>query len=548
MKEIVSVKLENEMDLILAHKRAMKVAELTGFSLSSQTLMATAVSEIARHAIEYGKDSCLILGIETLNREKWLQMIIRDSSDITIKSQEPISYAKRLVDEVKTSKTPKESQIILRVKLNFGGTISDAKHDSFVQYFENEPPLSAYDEIRRKNIQLQDLAEKIRESESHYRQLTETLPLMMFSVNSHRIITYANKWFNEYLGPSIRELSSNSWQRAIHERDYDEFVSDLNRLITKQTGLKGQYRFKHKTTGIYWWHLISILPLRNEGDIVTGWRGFIVDIHAQKLVEQALKDNKELKETQKQLFEYQSELENKVVELNRSNYELEQFAHLASHDLQEPLRKILFYSDVLTKKYEKDLDTPVIGMLGNMSAAAVRMKELIGDLLSYAQLQQLKLTFQKVDLNKVLQDTLRDLEVNIREKNATILFTDLPSISGNPLRLQQLFANLIGNSLKYSRVDLSPVVRIESVLEDHKVTIKVQDNGIGFDQKFSEKIFGLFERLHSRNEFPGTGIGLSICKRIVELHNGKISASSKINEYSIFEITLPVEQPAHIPS
>lgn len=548
MKEILRVKLENDMDLILAHKRTMKLAELTGFSLPSQTLMATAVSEIGRCAIENGNDSCLILGIELTEKKKWLQLIIRDSADILTKSQEPVSYAKRLVEEVQVVRTSRETRIILRKQLNFAGTLTDAKINSFVQYFEKELPLSPYDEIRRKNIQLQDLAEKIYQSESDYRLLTDTLPLMMFSVNSRGVITYINKWFGEYLGTSVKELKSSVWQRVLHPSDFVEFQKDINSLISNQSALNAQYRFKQRTTGNYLWHIISILPLKNELDGIAGWIGFLVDIHAQKQIEQTLKDNQELKETQGQLFQYQTELEHKVFELNRSNYELEQFAHLASHDLQEPLRKILFYSSAVNKKYEEILDPPGVSMLSSMSTAAVRMKELITDLLAYSQLQQQKITFQKVDLNEVLQETLKDLEVNIKDKEAAITFSPLPVISGNPMRLRQLFSNLIANSLKYSRKDLPPVVKIESLTDDHHVTIRLSDNGIGFDQKFSEKIFGLFERLHSRNEFPGTGIGLSICKRITELHNGKISATSKINEYSIFEVMLPFEQPAFNPA
>lgn len=170
------------------------------------------------------------------------------------------------------------------------------------------------------------------------------------------------------------------------------------------------------------------------------------------------------------------------------------------------------------------------------------MRELIQDLLSYSQLHQQKLATEDVDLNATVNDILKDLELIIREKDAVINVSALPVVVGNPLRLRQLLVNLISNSLKYTRPEVTPVVDISAEDDGDEVSIRVRDNGIGFDQQYSEKIFGLFERLHSRDEYPGTGIGLSICKKIAELHGGKISASSKQNEYSLFELRLPANQ------
>lgn len=530
------------MDLILAHKRAMKLCELTGFSLIAQTSVATALSEIARCAIEYGKEAQLLLGIESAPGKKFLRAVVRDVTDFTPRCGEAYSYAKRLVEHVETIKTVKEIQIVLKHPINFAGTLTDVKIESFVEYFRREPPLSAYDELRRKNMLLYDLAEKLRESENDYRILTDTLPLMMFSVNNHGIITYTNKWLQDFLGTIPKELNSTSWQKLLHPDDYNAFVRDFAHSHQKQLPLNGQYRFKEKSTGFFVWHLASVIPLKNDKDVIIRWMGFIVDINAQKQIEQALKDNRELKETQHQLFKNQEDLQQKVIELNRSNYELEQFAHLASHDLQEPLRKLFFYSDVLKKKYGEVIDESGVAILNNMTAAAGRMKELISDLLSYSQLQQQKLDFEIVNLNNVMQEVLKDFDLSIREKNASIAISDLPNIQGNTLRLRQLFSNLISNSLKYSKAQEPAEIFITSSLNDSTVMIRVKDNGIGFDEQYSEKIFGLFQRLHTRDRFPGTGIGLSICKRITELHHGKIAAHSKPGEYSIFEVTLPVSQ------
>lgn len=539
MKEIVRVNLENEMDLILAHKRAMKLSELTGFSLIQQTSIATAVSEIARCAIDHGRNACLILGVDIASGKKMYRAVISDVTDFTSRCVEPVSYAKRLVDNVEVTKNPGEYQIVLKHQLAFGGTISDAKISSFISYFKTEPPLSPYDELRRKNLLLQDMAEKIRESENEYRLLTDTLPVMMFSVNNRGMITYSNKWFQNFLHTVPKEFSSAAWQSVIHASDFNSFARELDQAMVRQTSFSGQYRIREKSTGKYIWHIVSVIPLRNEKEMVIRWIGFLVDINAQKVVEQTLKDNRELKEIQQQLFQHQEELQQKVVELNRSNYELEQFAHLASHDLQEPLRKLFFYSDVLKKKYADKVDEAGAGMLNNMVRAAGRMKELITDLLTYSQIQKQKMNFEWVDLNEVMTEVVRDLEVVIREKQATLDIPALPKVYGNSVRLRQLFINLISNALKYSRADNAPQISVMVETDERSVVIRVKDNGIGFEEQYKERIFGLFERLHNRDKYPGTGIGLSICKRITELHNGSISAWSKPNEYSVFEVKLP---------
>jgi PAS domain S-box-containing protein len=540
MKEIVRVKLENEMDLILAHKRAMKLCELTGLSLIVQTSVATAVSEIARTAIEHGQNAALVLGIESAPAKKYLKAVIRDTTDFTARASEASNYAKRLVDEVEITKQGREINISLKQQVSFGGTLTDTKIESFAEYFRNEPPLSAYDELRRKNLLLQELAEKIRESDSDYRTLTDSLPLMMFAVNNRGNINYTNKWLQDYLGSIPKELNSNAWQNYLHPDDYSTFGKELANATRRLIPFSGQFRFREKATGEFLWHMFSAIPLKNEKEIIIRWIGFIVDVHAERQINQTLRDNQDLKETQRLLFEHQEELQQKVIELNRSNYELEQFAHLASHDLQEPLRKLFFYSDVLKKKYSDKVDAAGIGMLNSMAQAAGRMKELINDLLSYSQLHKQKLQFEDVDLSSLVQEIVRDLDLVIKEKNAVVNIAQLPAVRGNTLRLRQLFSNLISNSLKYSKTDVSPKIDISVEKNGSHYQISVRDNGIGFEEQYREKIFGLFERLHTRDQFPGTGIGLSICKRIVELHQGSISADSVPGEYSIFSVQLPV--------
>ncbi len=541
MKEIVTVKLENEMDIILAHKRAMKVGELCGCSLVTQTTLATAISEIARCAVDVSRNSSLTIGIDTSGGRKFIGASVKCAA-LGQRGNDALMYAKRLVDDVKIVSQGKDCQIVLRYPISFSGTISEAKIDSFRDYFEKELPLSPYDELRRKNQMLQDLAEKVKESESEHKALSDTLPLMMFSANNRNQISFTNRWLQDFLTTPPKELVGPAWQSSIHESEYGVFSKELSNCVVRQVPFHGQYRIKQRSSGNYLWHMISITPVKNEKEVFVGWIGFLVDINAQKLVEQTLKDNKELKDMQLELFRYQDELERKVIELNRSNYELEQFAHLASHDLQEPLRKLFFYSDLLKKKYSATIDGNGVTILNNMTHAAARMRELIQDLLSYSQLHKQKLAMENVALQGVMDEVVRDLDMIIREKNATIQVGSLPVLTGNRLRLRQLFINLVSNSLKYSKSDVPPEISVTAQRDHNDWVVAVKDNGIGFDPEHNEKIFGLFERLHSRDEFPGTGIGLSICKKIAELHGGTISAHSRKNEYSIFEVRFPVKE------
>lgn len=542
MKEVVCVNLENDMDLILAHKRVMKLCELTGFSLIQQTSIATAVSEVARCAIDFGKSAELNLGICNSAGKRMLQAIIGDSRDFSPRCKDAIQYAKRLVDDVQVISGNKEFSIILRHQLSYGHTITDARLNAFIDYFKSEPPVSPYDELRRKNLLLQELAEKVQESDNDFRVLTDSLPLMMLSANNGGTITYANKWLKDFFGQVPRDLTGISWQPLLHPGDYASFNKDVQNAFVNGETFTAQYRFVEKASDTYLWHIFSMIPLKNEKDIIIRWIGFIFDINAQKQIEQTLKDNRELKEIQKQLYENQAELQDKIIKLNRSNYELEQFAHLASHDLQEPLRKLLFYSDVLTTRYPDQVDDYGRTILHNMGAAVGRMKELINDLLSYSQLQKPNLSFAPVNLETLFQEIIRDLELPVRESGATIEYDELPTLQGNPIRLRQLFVNLVSNALKYSRKGIPPIIKVFSTKEDDHVSIHVRDNGIGFAEEYKEKIFGLFERLHTRDQFPGTGIGLSICRKIAELHNGSISAVSVPGDHAEFIVSFPLDQ------
>jgi PAS domain S-box-containing protein len=527
------------------------LAELCGFSLSAQTTFATAVSEIARCAISFGKNSCLFLGINSPRiNKKEISALLRDAVDLSAANSDAISYAKRLMGDLNMSVNNGMYEIKINHAIPFSGTFTNAKIEGFKDYFKNEPPISPYDEIRKKNIQLIELADKLKQSENQYRTLTDTLPLLMFSINRAGEIIYSNKGLIDFMGPAGTKAATVQWQSLVHPEDYKKLWADWDRCVLNHTVFRGQGRLKQKGTDNYTWHLISIVPIKNEDNIVKTWIGFFVDIHAQKLVEETLKDNKELKEAKKELEQYQQQLEQKINELNMSNHELEQFAYIASHDLQEPLRKIKTFSLLLKK--EIPFDEKGDFYFEKIVSSSDRMSALIKDVLNYSRLSNKNEKFVETDLNSVLDNVKTDFELFIKEKNAVIHSTPLPVIKGIPLQLTQLFANIINNSIKFS--EQSPLIKISASLAEgaaleylpqldtakkyHRITFN--DNGIGFEQQYAAQIFTIFQRLNDRHSYEGTGIGLALCKKIVENHHGAIKAESEPDKGATFLVYLPV--------
>ena len=246
----------------------------------------------------------------------------------------------------------------------------------------------------------------------------------------------------------------------------------------------------------------------------------------------------------------------KAVELARSNAELEQFAYVASHDLQEPLRKIQAFGDRLKTKCDAANMLDGRDYLERMQSAAARMQTLINDLLTFSRVISASQPFESVELGGVIKGVLGDLEVRIEQTKARVEVGELPVIEADPLQMRQLFQNLIGNALKFQPPDAQPLIRIEGrILQDPfagtpeedpcaaQCELTIQDNGIGFEEKYLDKIFAVFQRLHGRTEFEGTGVGLAVCRRITDRHGGSIGAKSKIGEGATFIITLPVRHP-----
>lgn len=235
--------------------------------------------------------------------------------------------------------------------------------------------------------------------------------------------------------------------------------------------------------------------------------------------------------------------------LERSNRELQDFAYVASHDLQEPLRKIQAFGSRLKAKITIPLDQQTQEYLERMLNAASRMQRLVEDLLAYSRVTTKPHPFSRIELGHVIAEVLSDLEIQIERNKATVDVGELPSIEADENQIKELFQNLISNAIKYRKIETTPIVKITSKIYNPDLLleskhpklcqISVQDNGLGFDMKYAERIFGMFERLHGRNEYDGSGIGLAICRKIAERHGGRIEVSSQEGVGSTFIVFLP---------
>lgn len=328
--------------------------------------------------------------------------------------------------------------------------------------------------------------------------------------------------------------SWNSFLENVHPDDASQLADVVDEMKNRRDSVKMDYRVELDGQIRY----LSILAkpvIQNENqppDIL----GTVIDITERKI--------------------YENQLRQYTAELKRSNEDLEQFAYIASHDLQEPLRKIRAFGDRLAAKYQQRLDGVGVDYILRMQSAAARMQLLIEDLLSFSRVSRNVNAFERLNMRELLEEVIDDLDALVKQKEAKVIIRDVPGVTGERMQIKRLFQNLISNAIKFAKTDERPLVEISGkivrsadVFDEFGVSLpavdytrfSVKDNGIGFDEKYLEKIFNIFQRLHGRNEYEGTGIGLSICRKIVLNHKGFITAHSKENIGSDFIVILPVE-------
>lgn len=374
--------------------------------------------------------------------------------------------------------------------------------------------------------------------------LAESMPLIVWTASSVGKVNYINHQFCDFTGTSNRSAIGNGWEASIFPDDLIELRQLGRQSILAKEDFSKEIRLRNHD-GSYRWFLLRAKARRQQDERVTMWVGTCTDIHRQKMT---------ASEMEQRVAERTLELRNLNHKLEISNYDLQQFASVASHDLKEPLRKIMMFSQMLHDRFKHHWDSKEADYLDRILASASRMSRLIQDLLSYSRLSA-EIQYEPVNLNTVIDEVLADLELLISDKKARIVQETLPIIDAIPGQIRQAFQNIISNALKFTRDNVQPEINISACYLNELrfnapidasgpyVRIKVSDNGIGFDEQYHDKIFTIFQRLHSRNEFEGTGIGLAIVKKIVDQHQGAISAQSKLGKGTTFIILLPKSHP-----
>jgi PAS domain S-box-containing protein len=418
------------------------------------------------------------------------------------------------------------------------------QEDRYVN-FVYEPMKETDGSIKRIMVTVFDVTEQVmarnrsEEIQKELRQLADAMPHLVWIANERGEITYVNDRVSEYLGLTKKEDGRWYWSSICHPDDMQSTIETYMKAIISGSFYEKEHRLQ-MSDGSYKWHLSRAFPYYNENGKAIKWFGTATDFDEQKKLSEQLEQR----------------VEERTRELERSNKELEQFAYVASHDLQEPLRKIITFIQ-LVERNSQNLDEKSKEYLDKIAHSSHRMSTLIKDILNFSQLSKSQDEYPTLDLNKCLQTIISDFELVIEQKRAIIKFDPLPVIQGVALQMTQLFYNLISNSLKFVEEGRQPVIYITSrILSKKEVRqhsgldpsetyyrIQLRDNGIGFDQQYAEEIFTIFQRLNNRQAYSGTGIGLALCKKIVMHHKGQITATSKPNEGAVFTLILPARQP-----
>ncbi|TRW22764.1 PAS domain S-box protein [Flavobacterium zepuense] len=350
-----------------------------------------------------------------------------------------------------------------------------------------------------------------------YRILIEKFGEGALSITTDGLILYCNDYFSQLANISSESITGSYLKSYFDDQEiFDELIKDVANGATKRELLLNIQGRQFPVN----------ISLTNLAPTVEAIGVVITDLTEKKQHEETLLKN-------------QQELELKVNELHATNTSLEQFIHVISHDLKEPLRKILMYISRLDVAAYAPENNPV----GVIRSSALRLNSLVDDLVKYA-FSSVKDDMTPIDLDKVLKEVKDDLEIIISENNATVIIEELPVVTGTKVQMRQVFSNLISNAIKYSKKDIAPQITISyeiaNELDKFYYKINIQDNGIGMDKAHLNKIFTIFQRLHTRNEYSGNGIGLAICKKIMENHSGRIEVQSIPGNGSVFSLFFPI--------
>ena len=429
---------------------------------------------------------------------------------------EPDNLKGEIKQLIKKTKQKEKIQHYETLRLKKGGTVINVSI-TLSPIFDSSGKFVAISCIGRDITDGKAAEEKLRESEEKYRNIVETANEGIFIIDDEAVVTYANRKLTDMLGYSLEEGIGRPIWGFISEESKD--VVKLNLKKSRQ-GINDSYELKliKKNGSSLWTHISNKAFFNKDGKFV-GSLSMLTDITKIKKAEETLKL--------------------KLEELTRSNEELEQFAYVSSHDLQEPLRMITSYLQLLQRRYQGQLDDKADKYIHFAVDGASRMQNLINDLLEYSRVTRSAREPKTTNCEFILNQALSNLKLMIRDNKVTISSDPLPYVMADPTQLIQVFQNLILNGIKFHSEE-APKIHVSADKKASEWVFSVQDNGIGIDLKYSERIFEIFKRLHKREDYNGTGIGLAICKKIVERHGGRIWVESELGKGSTFYFTLPI--------
>jgi two-component system, chemotaxis family, CheB/CheR fusion protein len=537
------------------------------------------------HKAKSGDTSARKDGIPILiNEKKHIVSFEITPLDNTIDPHFLITFHSTLVPE-KTSQKVSSQTIDHKMALNrieqlekeLSQTREDMRSITEDQEAANEELQSANEELLSSSEELQSLNEELETSKEETHSSNEELTIVNQELVDKQDQMNASRVYAEAIIDTVREplvvldkaLRIKTINSAfIKKFNIDEpecegkFIFEIqNRLFDNSTLRSLLERVLPLKTELNDYEIIINMPIAGESNMLVNARQIITDKDKEQLILIAIEDITERKITEQKMKDVSEGLEVKIQErtasLKKTNLQLEQFSHTASHEFQEPLRKIVTFSKMLQKNYKTGKSEEIKSYLDKIETASIRMTKLIKDMLDFASVVHSEKLLEKTDLNDIVRNVLFDFELLIDEKKAKIIMDELPEIEAVPFQMNQLFYDIIGNALKFSKRDVSPVIEISvSKYAQEKIKahpnldknlryyeIVVKDNGIGFDQKYSQQIFMMFQKLSAGNTYGGTGIGLALCKKIVTSYSGEIFATSKENKGTEIHIILPKHQP-----
>ncbi len=356
-----------------------------------------------------------------------------------------------------------------------------------------------------------------RENQRIYRAIGESIPFGIWICDAQGRNQYTSESLLKLTGMAQQQFSGLDWTRALHPEDEQRIVTQWQECVKSEGVWDAEMRYRG-VDGKYHPVLARGVPVRDDNGRIISWAGINLDIGRLKDTEAALQRQAE--------------------ELRRSNGDLEQFAFVASHDIQEPLRTVNTYTELLLRKLDTSRSPEIAEYAAFVRDGVSRTESLIRDLLAYSRVLQTDVDRQPVETGRIVEQAVKFCETSVQESGAEIDAVALPTVLAGEPYLLQVFQNLISNAIKYRKPGVPPKIRITGEVQGREVLFKVRDNGIGFDPKYADKVFKLFTRLHGR-KYPGTGLGLAICQRIVERYGGRMWADSRPDEGSVFCFTLP---------